>query len=99
MDDHPTWVIPGNLTIYDVKSYEQQCPLLEQPNSIWRLSMQATQEIDSAGIQWLLSLLRRLEASGGGLRLIDVSENILPVFALMGLNRTLSLNDAYPDIS
>lgn len=93
MDSDHIWSIPGNLTIYEVQEYEQQCPLLKQPESAWQLCLQATQEIDSAGVQWLLSLAHRMAASGGHLSLIHVGGDVISVFNLMGLTQTLIPND------
>lgn len=89
-DDH-AWAVPGNLTIYDVQGYEQQCPLLKTPELRWQLSLQATREMDSAGVQWLLSLLHRVEASGGALQLTDVGKDLVSIFTLMGVTQTLPL--------
>nr|WP_277603587.1 STAS domain-containing protein [Bowmanella dokdonensis] len=74
------------MTIYDVAGLEKE--IFPQGPSVgnWKLDLSAVAEIDGAGIQWLMTFMRRIRQAGGSVTLTHLSDAVLQASELLGLN-------------
>lgn len=92
------WVLPGSLTIFDVKALETGCPALQKPSDNYSFDLQTIDEVDAAGIQWLLSVSCRLQDKGGSLTLRDVPEQVGDAIRMMGLDARLMAHNLHKEV-
>lgn len=88
------WSIENGLSIFDVAALEAQCPWLQSlpRDKQLRLRLVGIEEVDSAGVQWLLALKHRLKLHGNELVLdAEASPELSEALLLMGLTESLGI--------
>ena len=85
----------GSLTIYEVAEARDAllAAFTEGRDEAWQLDLAALQELDSAGAQLLLAAHRHLRASGGDLRLTELTESARELLGLLRLDDLLPTGD------
>ncbi|MFP4075352.1 MAG: lipid asymmetry maintenance protein MlaB [Halochromatium sp.] len=78
------------LSIYEVANLEASFAAAIENNHPLDLNLSELDEIDAAGIQWLLTLKQRKEQQGSALRLSPVPDSIAELFELLGVSSLLS---------
>lgn len=78
------------ITIYEVANLEARFAEVIAHSQSLDLNLSELDEVDSAGIQWLLSLKQRQEQQGGTLKLSQVPDSISDVFELLGVSTLLT---------
>lgn len=92
-EDHYTIKIDHDLTIYEVEEYRQQ--LLEKCDliSLARVELNENIELDTAGIQLLISLQKQIQGAGGDLTVQTTSAHAIHLFDMLNLTSQFKLND------
>lgn len=85
----PCYRVPGTLTIYDVSALESAYAGLDVCSGLC-LDLQAVDEIDGAGIQWLLAVKARLKSIGSHLELVGTSESVMTELQKAGVAQILA---------
>lgn len=78
------------ITIYEVANLEAGFAEAITNSQPLELKLNELEELDTAGVQWLLSLKQRKEKQGSALILSQVPEAIREVFELLGVNTLLT---------
>lgn len=91
------WRAPSALTIYEAQELGQLWVDELKWACSWEFDLSDTEEIDSCGIQFLLYLHDRLEEHDQQLQISHASDEVLEVFQLVGMDRTLSIKGATSD--
>lgn len=79
------------LTIYEVATVEAAFAAQIQEQQPLKLNLGELQELDSAGVQWLLSLQARKARQGSDLYLSKISGLALETLKQLGLGETFSI--------
>jgi ABC-type transporter Mla MlaB component len=74
------------LTIYEVANLEARFAEAIAQSQPLDLNLSELDEVDAAGIQWLLSLKQRQEQQGSALTLSQVPDSIAELFELLGVS-------------
>ncbi|TWX72761.1 lipid asymmetry maintenance protein MlaB [Colwellia sp. C1TZA3] len=92
-EDHCTIKIDQDLTIYEVDEYRKQ--LLEKCDLNHSATVELSDEVelDTAGIQLLISLQKQLQATGGDLTVCTTSVQAINLFAVFNLSSQFKLTD------
>lgn len=92
-NDHYTIEIEHDLSIYEVEEYRQQ--LLEKCDLISSARVELNEEIelDTAGIQLLISLQKQIQGAGGNLTVQTTSAHAIHLFDIFNLTSQFKLND------
>lgn len=81
----PRLELRGSLTIYEVN--DARTLLLEAlgsaPVQEWQMGLAQLDELDTAGVQLLLSARHFLHAAGGSLRLVEAGAGVLELLDLL----------------
>lgn len=85
----PIYRVPGTLTIYDVSALEGTYAGCDVRSGLC-LDLQSVEEIDGAGIQWLLAVRVRLERNGSRLELVGTSESVMTELRKAGVAQVLA---------
>lgn len=84
--------LAGSLTIYQVS--DARAALLEAlataPAREWLISLARVDELDTAGVQLLLSAQRYLAPSGGNLQVVDAVQAVHELFDLLRVTQLYS---------
>jgi len=91
--DHSTIKIEHDLTIYEVDEYRQQ--LLEKCDLTHSATVQLSDqtELDTAGIQLLISLQKQLQGAGGDLTVHTTAAQAIHLFEVFNLSSQFKLNE------
>jgi len=90
-NNHSTIQIDGDLTIFQMSEYHKK--LLEKCESISSATVELSGEVelDTAGIQLLISLQKKFRAAGGDLTVQTTSEKVTKVIELFNLSGEFKL--------
>lgn len=83
--------LDGDLTIYTAANVQQQLLAALNTGRPLDLDLGGVAELDSAGIQQLLALVRECEALARPLRVVGASDCVREVVGLMGVDARLAL--------
>lgn len=91
--DHYTIKIDHELTIYEVETYRKE--LLEQCDLTCAAMVQLSEdiELDTAGIQLLLSLQKQLQSAGKDVTVQATGAQAIHLFDVFNLSNQFNLND------
>ncbi|WP_404416163.1 lipid asymmetry maintenance protein MlaB [Marinospirillum sp.] len=79
------------LTIYEVASLEAAFTAQIQEQESLKLDLSQLEELDSAGVQWLLALQARKARQGCTLYLSNISDLALEALKRLGLSAVLNI--------
>ncbi|MDV3504205.1 STAS domain-containing protein [Marinobacter sp. M-5] len=79
------WSAPDALTIYEVRKLEASFSGSGVPSRDWLFDLSNVNEIDSAGLQWLLAVRNRLFTDGYRLVFVNVPGAIAGIIKLISL--------------
>ena len=93
LKSHCTIKIDGGLSIYEVAAYRNQ--LVENCDSATSATVELSDEVelDTAGIQLLISLQKQLQAAGGELTVQATGEQSTQVIDVFNLSSQFNLAD------
>ncbi len=78
------------ITIYEVANLEASLAEVIEHSQPLDLDLGDLEEVDTAGIQWLLSLKQRKEQQRSTLTLSQVPNSVTEVFGLLGVSSLVS---------
>jgi anti-anti-sigma factor len=90
---HYTIKLDGDLSIYEVADYHQE--LVEKLGSATSATIELSQglEMDTAGIQFLISLQKQFQATGGDLTVQSKGEKSAQVIDVFNLTKQFKFSD------
>ncbi|WP_404471744.1 STAS domain-containing protein [Vreelandella venusta] len=86
----PPWKAPSSLTIYEIRALEEAFIASGSANADRTWDLSDVQEVDSCGIQWLVTVRARLRAQECTLTLLHASDDFVEKLSFLGLSFLLS---------
>lgn len=70
---------------------EELFPLAEEKNKIITVNLKDVSYLDSTGLGVFVGLFKQLKENGGELRLIELSDRLVRLFNITGLNNIMNI--------
>lgn len=85
--------VAGEIDAYTApKLKEELLPLAEEPNPSLIISLKDVSYIDSTGLGVFIALFKQITKNEGKLKLVDLSERLVRLFDITGLNNVITIS-------
>jgi anti-sigma B factor antagonist len=86
-------LVSGEIDVYTApKLREELSPLADEQNQTLIVNLKDVTYIDSTGLGVFVGLFKKLTNNNGELKLVDLSERLLRLFEITGLNNIIDIS-------